>query len=41
MVTVKECKSKERQDILQELQWMEDGKEEDTVKDGETKLSTI
>jgi hypothetical protein len=38
---MKECKSKERQDILQELQWMEDGKEEDTVKDGEMKLNAI
>jgi len=38
---MKEWKSKERQDILHELQWIEDGKEEDTVKDGETKWNAI
>jgi len=38
MVIWKECKTKECQKKLQQLPWKEKEKEEDHVKDGETRL---
>ena len=39
--TLKEWKTREGQNKLQQLQWMEQGKEEDHVKGGGTRLKRI
>jgi len=41
MVTLKERKTKACQKKLQQLQWKEQAKEEDHVKDGEISLKRI
>ena len=38
---LKECKTEEYPNELQQIQWKEQGKEEDRVKDGGTKLKRI
>ena len=38
MITLKECKIKECQRKLKQLQWKGQGKEGNHVKDGETRL---
>lgn len=38
MVTLKTCETKEFQHQLQQLHWKGQGKDEDHVKDGETRM---